>query len=208
MKGTITGVGVLDKGVAIINSVEFHPRTASDLARELDMTLSTAHRLAMAMTAHGLLYRDAQGFFQLGQRFGTTALTEVARPVLQRLSEDTSETTQLWLLRGDVRVCAASVDSRLELRATLPVGSQLPLSAGGSAARVLLGEPSTHGWIESISQRTVGLGSVSAPIRLHDEIVAALCVAAPLPRVHPSPGAQFGAQVVAAAAEVAAGLPG
>ena len=42
-----------------------------------------------------------------------------------------------WVRRGEHRLCLASVDSPAELRASVPVGTLLPLTAGGSAARVL-----------------------------------------------------------------------
>jgi DNA-binding IclR family transcriptional regulator len=212
--GTITGVGVLDKAVALIDLVERRPMTASDLAREVGMTLSTAHRLAMALTAHGLLRRDPGGVFHVGPRFTVSSLAEIARPVLQQLRAETGETAQLWVRRGDQRVVAASADSDQELRAVLLVGSALPLSAGGSAALVLSddGGP-VHGggppeWVESMSQRTPGLGSVSAPVRQHGEVVAAVCLPAPLARVQPSPGAVYGQSVVRAARAIEQALRG
>jgi DNA-binding IclR family transcriptional regulator len=67
-KATITGVGVLDKGMALIDVVERQSTTISDLTREVGANLSTTHRLAAALTAHGLLRRDADGVLHLGQR--------------------------------------------------------------------------------------------------------------------------------------------
>jgi DNA-binding IclR family transcriptional regulator len=209
--GTITGVGVLDKGVALIDVVERQPMGVSELAREVGMTLSTAHRLVMALTAHGLLRRDEEGLFHLGQRFTTSALVDVALPVLAQLRAETGESAQLWVRRGDLRVVLASVDSEMELRTVLPVGSQLPLSAGGSAAIVLSGafsgEPGQD-WAESVSQRTPGIGSVSAPVRQHGEVLAAVCLPAPLARIQPSPGVVHGARVVAAARQIERALRG
>jgi DNA-binding IclR family transcriptional regulator len=174
------------------------------------MTLSTAHRLAMALAAHGLLRRDPEGLFHLGQRFTTSSLVEVAMPVLDQVTAETGESAQLWVRRGDVRVVVASTESQLELRAVLPVGSQLPLSAGGSAALVLSGDVAGDGpgWVESVSQRTAGIGSVSAPVRQHGEVIAAVCLPAPLARVQPGPGAVHGERVVAAARQIERALRG
>jgi DNA-binding IclR family transcriptional regulator len=61
--------------------------------------------------------------------------------------------------------------------------------------------------VESVSQRTPGIGSVSAPVRQHGEVVAAVCVPAPLSRV-PSPGAAHGERVVAAAQQIERALRG
>ncbi|MGW1680956.1 IclR family transcriptional regulator [Saccharopolyspora sp. NPDC002376] len=201
-----TGVGVLDRSVAILDCVESNPMGTSDLARTLGLTTSTAHRLATALVAHGLLRRDSAGYFHLGPRFATSRLTEAARPILAELVAAAGESAQLWVRRADYRLCVVSIESAEELRASQPVGSLLPLPHG-SAARVLLGEqaPGGHGWVESVEARAPGVGSVSAPVRLHGDIAAAVCLSAPTQR-HPSPGQRFGADVVAAAVRIESAL--
>ncbi|CAM02317.1 IclR family transcriptional regulator [Saccharopolyspora erythraea NRRL 2338] len=197
-----TGVGVLDRVVAILDAVEARPMGASELARHLGLAVPTVHRLAAAMVVHGLLFRDAEGRHHVGSRFASTALAAAASPVLEELRRETGETAQVWVPRGDSRVCLACVESTSELRASLPVGTALPLSAKGSAAQALTEEPgeSSRRWFESVSVRTPGLCSVSAPVHYATEIVAAVCVAAPVSRVRAEgPGAQWGALVVAAA---------
>jgi DNA-binding IclR family transcriptional regulator len=201
-----TGVGVLDKGMAIIDLCEFQPMTGSDIARELGLAVPTAHRLAGALTTHGMLRRDPDGRFHLGPRLLASRMAELARPMLARLTRDIGETSQLWVARGDVRVCMASTVSDSELRVALPVGSRLPLSDGGSAVAALRGEVGDTGWVESISKRTVGVGSVSAPVVVRNTPVAAVCVIVPLPRVSTTPGDMFGAHVIATAADIAQNL--
>lgn len=198
-----TGVGVLDKSMAIIDVCERTPATGSEIARQLDMTVPTAHRLAAALVAHGLLQKVDDGRYLPGPRFLNTRLGEYAHPVLTRLTRELNETSQLWVARGEVRLCAASVEGEAELRVSLPVGARLPMADGGSAVRALRGEIGSQGWVESISQRTLGVGSVSAPVDVHGRTVAAVCVIVPLPRVTTTPGQMFGARVVEAAAEVA-----
>ncbi|MER6988805.1 helix-turn-helix domain-containing protein [Saccharopolyspora hirsuta] len=202
-----TGVGVLDRSVAILDCVESNPMGTSELARALGLTVSTAHRLATALVAHGLLRRDSAGCFHLGPRFATSELAETARPVLAELCSAAGESVQLWVRRADHRLCVVSIESAEELRASQPVGSLLPLPRG-SAAQVLLGEqnPDGHGWVESVEARAPGVGSVSAPVRLHGDTVAAVCLSAPTQRLQPSPGQRFGAEVVAAAARIEAAL--
>jgi len=198
-----TGVGVLDKSMAIVDLCERHPASASDIARELDLTVSTAHRLAGALTAHGLLQRDASGLYRLGRRFLTSRVAEIAQPVLDRLTHDTHESSQLWVVRGEDRLCVASVITEVELRVVMDPGARLPLADGGSAALALQGIVRPEGWAETHSTRTPGLGSVSAPVILGGEPVAAVSVIAPLLRMTGSPGECFGEQVLAAAADVA-----
>jgi DNA-binding IclR family transcriptional regulator len=206
---TVTGVGVLDKAMSIVDAVEFHPMTATDLAQLLKMNLSTTHRLATALTQHGLVSRGDDGRYGPGVRFDMSNIAWASRPLLTQLRDETSETAQLWVRRGDSRLCLESVDAAQELRVTLPAGWMLPLSDGGSAASVLLNESTQRedgtdpGWIEAVSQRTVGLSSVSAPVRVGDKVVAAVCLGVPLPRVQTSPGQQWGDRVVAIANELA-----
>ena len=64
-------------------------------------------------------------------------LPAAAIPVLRRLRDDTGESAQLYVRRGDVRVCVAAAERPSGLRDTVPVGSILPMTAG-SAAKVLL----------------------------------------------------------------------
>lgn len=211
----VTGVGVLDRAVAILDAVERAPMGASELARHLGLAVPTTHRLAAAMVEHGLLRRDADGRHRTGWRFTSSTLATTAGPLVEGLCRETGETAQVWVRRGEQRLCLISAESEAELRASLPVGSVLPLSAGGSAAHVLTGTAPQdtarpeHRWFESVSQRTPGLCSVSAAVRLRGEVIAAVGVSAPVSRVHrDGPGAEFGSAVVATAEHIEAALGG
>ncbi|MER5388192.1 helix-turn-helix domain-containing protein [Saccharopolyspora sp. NPDC002686] len=203
-----TGVGVLDRVIAVLDVVEVRRLTASELGRHLGLSTPTAHRLVGSMMTHGLLSRDEDGRLRLGARFSLPHLDQVITPVLSTLQQQTGETAQVWVLRGEHRLCTASVESPAELRASVPVGTLLPLSAGGSAARVLGESTPAADWVDSISDRTPGLCSVSAPVRLPSgEVVAAVCVSAPLLRVgDDGPGARYGDDVLAAAAQLSDAL--
>ncbi|WP_067973471.1 IclR family transcriptional regulator [Nocardiopsis trehalosi] len=198
-----TGVGVLDRAVAILDSVESRPMGTSELARALHLSVSTTHRLTAALLAHDLLRRDTGGRFHLGTRFATAAIADLARPVLEELAAATGESVQVWVRRADHRLCVLSVESAQELRAGLPAGTLLPLPHG-SSARVLMGgcDPDGAAWLESRAERAPGVGSVSAPVRLHGATVAAVCLSGPLHRLDPGPGRLFGADVAAAARRV------
>lgn len=198
---------MLARIVAILDAVEGSAASASELARRSGLSVSTAHRLALSMVEYGFLRRTESGDFQLGHRFVRTALESAALPVLTGLRDATGETAQLWLRRGDERICALSVDSQQELKATLPVGARLALpsgSSGGLLARQpdALEELEREGWVESVARRTPGLGSVSAPVMARGDLIATVCLAVPLSRVQASPGRDFGGQVRAAAERI------
>ncbi|WP_313818364.1 helix-turn-helix domain-containing protein [Citricoccus sp.] len=198
------GNRMLERVAAILDAVETGPASASGIARRTELSVSTVHRLALSMTEFEFLRRDSDGRFRRGARFVRSALENAAMPILTELRDDTGETSQLWVRRGQDRLCLATVDSTHTLRATLPTGTRQPLPAG-SAGRLLADEEEArtqidrHGWVESMGRRTPGLGSVSAPVTVAGELVGAVCVAVPLARVEDSPGADFGERTVRAA---------
>jgi DNA-binding IclR family transcriptional regulator len=206
----VTGVGVLDKAMLVIRAVADAPRTLVELQTETQLPRATAHRLATALEAHGMLRRDTDGRFDLGQGLvplGRTAaerfsLVELARPILERLRDETGESVQLFVREGDQRRCVLSLESTHGLRWIVPQGALLPLDVG-SAGRVLSGEGGRHGWIESIGEREAGVASVSAPIVGSDgSVVAALSVSGPIERLTRQPGKRFGSDVTAAARRI------
>lgn len=201
------GNRMLERVAALLDAVDGSAASASELARRTGLSVSTAHRLALSMVEYGFLRRNESGDFQLGHRFVRTALENAALPVLTELRDKTGETAQLWVRRGDERICQLTVDSLQELKATLPEGARLALPAG-SSGRLLareteaLDELEANGWVESVARRTPGLGSVSAPVRSRGQMIACLCLAMPLTRVVESPGKDFGPALLDAARRV------
>jgi DNA-binding IclR family transcriptional regulator len=141
----ITGVGVLDRSVALLDLLGNGPRTLRWLAGASGLPRPTAYRLLVALETHRLVARDASGAFTLGPRLAELAvragpaldLAALAGPVLARLNEATGESVQLYVRSGDRRLCVAARDSGTGLRDSVPVGAALPLDAG-SGGKVLL----------------------------------------------------------------------
>jgi len=212
MEHTVSGVGVLDKAVLVLDAVEDAPCTLGQLLERTELSRATAHRLATALVVHGLLRRDPQGRYVLGARtleLGQAAaaawpLAEAATAALDELRDATEESAQLYVRDGDRRVCVASLESPHGLRTIVTAGATLPLDVG-SGGRVLLGDAAPGSWLASVGEREAGVASVSAPV-VDDrgEIVAAIGVSGPVERLTRDPGARFGPAVVAAAAQVAA----
>ena len=168
------------------------------------LSRATAHRLAVALEVHGLLRRDPAGRFALGARLTRPDLAALARPALEALRDRTGESVQLYVRRGDHRLCVASLESPHGLRTIVPVGASLPLGVG-SAGRILRGdrEAVRRGWAQSVEERERGVASVSAPV--HDErgdISAAVSVSGPLERTTRSPGRRYAEAVLEAASAV------
>jgi DNA-binding IclR family transcriptional regulator len=213
----ISDVGVLDKAMAVLAAVERGPKALAELVRATTLARPTAHRLAVALEAHGLLRRDDDGRFALGPRalsLGRAAaaafpLREVATPALRALRDETHESVQLYVRDGDRRICVVSLQSPHGLRTIVDEGAALPLGAGSGGA-VLLERPAVlaQGWAESVGEREAGVASVSAPVFERGRVVAAVSVSGPIERLSRSPGVRYAAAVTAAARAIERALAG
>ncbi|GAD81866.1 IclR family transcriptional regulator [Nocardia asteroides] len=222
-----SGIGVLDKAVAVLYAVADEPCGLNDLCTRTGLPRATAHRLAVGLETHRLLARDGNGLWRPGPALtelsagAADPLVEAAGAILPRLREITGESVQLYCRDGNARVCVAALEPPVGLRDTVPVGSRLPLTAG-SAAKVLmawadpelqrtvladavfgdraLAEVRKRGWAQSAAERAQGVASVSAPVRdAAGAVVAAVSVSGPIDRMGRRPGARWAADLVAAA---------
>ncbi len=229
-----SGIGVVDKVVAILDAVATEPRSLAELVAVTELPRATAHRLAVALEAHRLIARDVDGRFILGAHVGQLGsalpdpLVAAAAPVLAWVRDECEESAQLYRVDGDQRVCIAAAERASGLRTTVPVGSRLPLSAGSGgqvltawaaaalADQVLRGAAYTartlaevrkRGWAQSAGQREAGVASVSAPVRIRGgDVIAAVSISGPIERLGRSPGQRYAPIVTAGARRISAAL--
>ncbi len=211
MEASLSGVGVIDKAVAVLAALESGPRSLTGLVEASGLPRATAHRLAVALEVHGLVRRDEEGRFALGVRLvslGRAAaeaipLARAAGPALSELRDRTGESVQLYVREGDRRVCIAALESPHGLRTIVPMGASLPLGVG-SAGRVLADErEGAKPWVASVGEREAGVASVSAAVRdLDGRVVAAVSVSGPIERTTRRPGRKYGDAVAAAARRI------
>ncbi len=209
----VTGVGVLDKATHVLRAVAERPLSLQGLQAATDLPRATAHRLAVALEAHGLLRRDDEGRFDLGPELAALGriaaerfpLAGLALPALEALRDDTGESAQLFVREGGHRRCVLSLQSPHALRWIVPEGVLFPLEVG-SAGRVLVGANDSE-WVESVEEREPGVASVSAPVfGVGHGIVAAVSVSGPIERLTRAPGAVYGPRVARAAADIAVAM--
>jgi DNA-binding IclR family transcriptional regulator len=226
-----SSVGVLDKAVGLLDCLRPGPASLAELVTRTGLSRATAYRLAVALEVHGLVERDADGRFGLGPHLYDLAavgrvdpLLRAAEDVLERLSASTNESAQLYRRVGEFRRCVAAAERASGLRDTVPVGADLPMTAG-SAAQVLLawaknGDVASmtaqakfsaaglsavrrRGWAASVGEREAGVASVSAPVfDATGGVVAAVSVSGPIDRLTRTPGKLHADAVVAAAREL------
>src|SRR5436309_13906394 len=196
---SVSGIGVLDKAVVVLDALEPGPLNLAELVDATGLARATAYRLAAALEAHGFVGRDGDGRFALGPRLATLGLPALARPALQALRDSTGESVQLYVRRGNRRLCVDALESPHGLRTIVPVGALLPLDVG-SAGKVLREDPPVlrRGWAESVEERERGVASVSAPVLDGGRVLAAVSVSGPVERTTRAPGRRYAKAVVAA----------
>jgi len=226
-----SGVGVLDKAVAILSTLEAGPHSLAELVAATGIARPTAHRLAVALEFHRLVTRDLSGRFtigirnaELGAAAGEDRLLAAAGPALAALRDATGESAQLYKRQGDQRICVAVAERLSGLRDSVPVGSALTMSAGSAAQILLAWEDSEkihrgltnarftaaqlaadrrRGWAQSVGEREAGVASVSAPVKApNGKVIAAVSISGPIERLGRQPGRIHAAAVVATAARL------
>ena len=226
-----SGVGVLDKAVAIFSTLEAGPHSLAELVAATGIARPTAHRLAVALEFHRLVTRDLSGRFtigirnaELGAAAGEDRLLAAAAPALAALRDATGESAQLYKRQGDQRICVAVAERLSGLRDSVPVGSALTMSAGSAAQILLAWEDSEkihrgltnarftaaalaadrrRGWAQSVGEREAGVASVSAPVKApNGKVIAAVSISGPIERLGRQPGRIHAAAVVATAARL------
>lgn len=225
--GQSSGIGVLDKVVAVLTATATAPSGLTELCQETGLPRATAHRLAVGLQAHGLLERDSRGRWRPGPLLAVLAahapdpLVVAAAEVLPRLRDHTGESVQLYRADGMVRVCIAVAEPPAGLRDTVPLGARISMGAG-SGAKVLtawadpatqkavlasavfteqtLAEVRRRGWAQSLAEREPGVASVSVPVKdRRGNVIAAISVSGPTDRIGRRPGNRWAGHLVQAA---------
>lgn len=156
----VSGTQSITRAFAVLNAF----REASgdlgvvELAEQLGLTLSTAHRIARALVLEGYLaqevdrerYRLGPQALLLGQAAQRALGMDLARPVLRQLAERTGESVNLGLLDGDHAVVIQRVDSNQPLRFSMEVGARIELHATSMGKSLLAFNDSLAAYVDSL----------------------------------------------------------
>lgn len=164
-------VKILDKALRVLMmfTTEQPEWGVTAIAKEVQMSKSTVHRILRVLEQHGFLTQnvDSRRFrlglagIELGHRAQAgLELRRIALPVMEQLSAVTGETVLLQVVtpEGDRIVCIERVQQRRGLRLILDVGSTAPLYAG-CASKVLLAHLETEAIDEVLGGELVPLTS-------------------------------------------------
>jgi DNA-binding IclR family transcriptional regulator len=145
---------VTTKVLAILEAFERSRGALSltEIAEASGLPLSTAHRLVTELTDWGLLFRGAQGRYQLGVRLWELAqnawrpLRETARPFIQDLFSLTGETAHLAVREGNEVLYVDRVYGSKRVPRASRVGGRLPMHAT-AVGKVILAFEET--WVQN-----------------------------------------------------------
>ena len=139
-------MAALEKGLAVIECFDAgrDRLTIADVARATDLSRAAARRCLLTLTRIGYAAFDGK-FFTLTPRvlrlghawLASSALPQLVQPFLERLSEETHESSSASLLDGHEIVYIARSAQRRIMSVGLSVGTRLPASCT-SMGRVLL----------------------------------------------------------------------
>jgi len=138
----------LSRAIAILDcfTIENPQLGVREIARQIDMSVSTVGRLLASLNTLGLLSQDPTSrLYRLGPKvMGYSMVYTVsldirasARPMLEALYHLTNETVSLYVLAGDQRICADCIESSERLRVVVRAGEHMPLHAGSSGKALL-----------------------------------------------------------------------
>jgi len=140
------GTQVLARALAILNAVRGGCSDLAAIGRETGMSKSTTNRLVLFLQRSGLLrFTEGRGYC-LGPKLvelGAAALeqmplTSLARPHLERLSQQTGDTVHLSVRDGDVIIYIDKISSSKGLEMRSRVGRQSLMATTGTGKAMML----------------------------------------------------------------------
>lgn len=176
----------VERGLAILRC--FTPERPllgiADLADDLGITRSTAHRYVITLAALGYLEQDSSHKYRLGLRvtdLGTAALTctglrEGSRPWLEKLRRRTSYTVTLGVLDGPEILCIDHARSfrrgQSDMWLRVGSGSRLPAycTAMGKLLLAYLPEHEQRTQLRNIKLARRGSNPITSKAKLRDEL--------------------------------------
>ena len=203
-------------------SVEEQELNLTEIANRINLAKSTTTRLLATLEQNNLIYKNpdtlkyklGHALFYLGHvAKKSIGIVEFAKPIMQRIRDETRETVNLYVLEGTYRVCIEQYEGLQSVKHLVRIGEQLPLWAGAGGKVLLAYQPASfqeqifqsvpsperleslrlelpeirkEQCAASIDEREVGSAAVAAPIfNLDQEVRACLSISGPSSRFTP-----------------------
>lgn len=138
------------------------PLSLGEFARRANLNAATAHRILRSLALYQFVRQSEDGTYELGLRLLELAsavtnqfdILHVARPHLERLAQETSETVHLAVLEGGNAVYIDKVEGSHSIRLVSRPGYSVPVHAT-SLGKVLcagLSEPEFEALVQQLAQ--------------------------------------------------------
>ncbi len=139
-------VDAVDKAIGLLNLVaQFPDLGVTELAKRSGNTKARAFRLLGTLELNGLVQRDANAAYRLGNHMlylGAAAqeqlsIVRVSAAIFDDMHEECNEGIQIRIREGTDSVCIARRDSTHDVRSLTAVGNRRPLYLGASGKLLL-----------------------------------------------------------------------
>jgi DNA-binding IclR family transcriptional regulator len=145
----------IGRALKVLDIIGSHQRPVSltDISSEVQLTISTTHRILRGLEARGFVQRDpVAGDYSVGPsilRLASSAMQQtddgdlalLAFPRMQRLRELTKETVGFHVVNGLTWMCIAELPSHEPIRMVAGVGTLYPLGLGAPGKAMLAHMP-------------------------------------------------------------------
>lgn len=215
--------------------------SVSEIASQVSIPESTAYRLLRTLEQNGIVERKVKGKISLGFRILDLArclyqeidreLFIIARPIMEKLTEECGETSVLMVRSGLHVVCIQSVESQRPIHFSLPNGRILPLHLSASGKAILAFENQAiidhvlkdsnnlaavkadldrirqQGYSVTVAEIDEDVMGIGVPVYdVYGRIMASLTIAGPVERLKKQDDGCLAQTVLRAAAQISGGL--
>jgi IclR family KDG regulon transcriptional repressor len=176
-------IAAVDRALLVLEALAEHPRQGvTALAKRLGLTKTIVFRLLATLEARGFVVREGEPpAYSLGYRMGVLGeragqqniLLAAARPVMERLRDDTAENVNLIVREGQQSLVLATLAGRHAIRIFALAGRFGPLHAGGGSMLLLAWAPhSVRNAVVSGPLERYTADTVTDPVALWDRLEA------------------------------------
>jgi IclR family KDG regulon transcriptional repressor len=172
----------LERAFAILESIagSNQPMSLAELSRATGLHTSTAFHLIKTLIVLGYVIQDETKRYRIGPRlfmqaagaFNEVELVNLAMPHLQRLAEETGETTHLAVRADSGIAVIAKVDGRSSIRSSERVGIVRPAycTAIGKVLLSALSKEDLDAYLRNGPYEAYTPKTITAPAALREEI--------------------------------------
>lgn len=175
--------GMLTKGLRLLIALGDRPDGAgvSELAKDLELPVSTTHRLLTGMIPQGFVrfdpdrrqYHLGLRVFELGRRVASSRrLSDVALPAMERVTKAVGETTLLAVLAGEQFMYVERVEGQrlAQIRGSAGERGPLHITALGKLLVAFSPEEEREALVDRLELEKAGPRAITDPEKFREEL--------------------------------------